>query len=485
MNPPARSRDLAPAFARSRQLVTLDVHFEDHAGLRSGSARVLADAPLFAFGGPRGTDGLEPILSLVAEVLDVDLVLVGHVNGETYTVVAAFARSDAATIDKGAQLPITDTYCREEVVAASPFALGDASASDLYRDHPGFLKHGLRSYVGVPLRLEGGALFGTLCGTDVAPKEFSPEQVERLTLLSGVVSAEISRRLGLKPESEVERALARANASSDAAPEAATVRAARSKALVAGLREAARRQASEVSRLRHHAAELEEFTYTVTHDLQEPLRGIETLAAYLVEEAPTASREDLADTAARVQRNALRLKDRVRGMLEFSRVVRADEQMEEVDVRAVVDDAVAALDHQIREAGATVVLPTAPLPRVTAHRVRVAQVLANLLENALKHNPGRNVRVEIGHRDEGDAHVLWVRDDGGGVPTEFHRRIFDVFQRGPDAAARRGSGVGLAIVKKVAERHGGRAWVESAPGRGATFYFTLAKAPPAAPPVDA
>lgn len=458
-----------------------DAVFTNFARDASRAARVLAKPPLDAFPGGGGLAGLEPLLSLVADVLDMDLVLVGHVNGDTYTATASYSRRSDLQFPKGGTIPILETYCCEEIVAGAPFAIADAEHDPRYRDHPGYTKLGLRSYVGAPLVLEDGTLYGTLCGTDTLPKTVDHEQVERLLILAGTLSVEISRRLGLKSATEIERALARANSHlhdyTRRLAHTAVERGERARLLSVELRDANRRQEETIKRLRSANDELREFTYTVAHDLSEPLRGVETMAGYVEESAAAAGVPHLLEDARRIRWNALRLKDRIRGILEFSRNMRAEFDVTDVDsgecVRRVLDE----VGERAAAAGAIVHAPESGFPLVRTERVRLEQALLILVDNAIKYNADRNVRIDIGCRDTGDAWEFFVEDDGVGVPPAYRDRVFGVFQRGPLAHEYGGSGVGLAIVRRFAERDGGRAWMDESKSGGAVVRFTLPHAP--------
>jgi len=138
----------------------------------------------------------------------------------------------------------------------------------------------------------------------------------------------------------------------------------------------------------------------------------------------------------------------------------------------LVSDIQDTLRYAIEENGATVRVAK-DLPRVPCDRVRMAEVFQNLLSNALKFTNDRPPVISIGHEDADDASLFWVSDNGTGVEEKDHERIFQIFQQAQSRAGSDGTGVGLTICKRIVERHGGRIWVESAPGRGAKFCFTL------------
>ena len=244
------------------------------------------------------------------------------------------------------------------------------------------------------------------------------------------------------------------------------------KALEQELRRSMAEQRETIRRLENMNRELEEFTLWTTHDMREPLRSIGTIATFLHEDIGHIDAEEARDMAARISSGAERLKERVKALHAFSRIVQRDDAFEDVDLQQVVEAVVAGLETRLQEKDASVRLPERPLPVVRAQRHRIDLVFANLLENALKYGAGHGsvVRVEAEQRD--DEWRFSVADDGPGIPPGYHERIFHLFQRGPQTEEP-GSGAGLAIVKRVVEQHGGRAWVESPPDGGARFTFTL------------
>lgn len=215
--------------------------------------------------------------------------------------------------------------------------------------------------------------------------------------------------------------------------------------------------------------ELEQFTYAAAHDLKSPLRGIQNLAQFLIEDAaallPAKSQKHLTLLQGRTQR----LEHLLNGLLEYSRIGREHYAAETVDTRALVEEIGELLAPP---AGFTITAAT-PLPTLVTHRVPLATVLRNLISNALKHHDqphSGQVRITVYEQDN------WlqfsVADNGPGIAPEFHRRIFEMFQTLQPRDQVEGSGIGLALVKKTVERYGGQIMVESTLGQGATFRFT-------------
>jgi signal transduction histidine kinase len=229
-------------------------------------------------------------------------------------------------------------------------------------------------------------------------------------------------------------------------------------------------------RLSNANRELEEFTLWTTHDMREPLRSVGQLAQVLHEDMDILTDDEARELAKRMQNGAETLKDRIKALHEFSRVVQEDGEYGTVDMQRLLDEAREGLAARIAERRAAIDCRT-PLPHVRGQAARLAKVLGNLLENALKYNDKERPVVVIAAQEWGEEWEFRIRDNGPGIDPAFHERAFQLFQRGPNAKAASGSGAGLAIVKRIVEQHGGRIWIaDGAPGEGVEFRFTLPKA---------
>jgi PAS domain S-box-containing protein len=218
--------------------------------------------------------------------------------------------------------------------------------------------------------------------------------------------------------------------------------------------------------------ELKNFAYVVSHDLKAPLRGIGSLADWLHSDyagkLDDQGREYLALMKSRVSRmDAL-----IDGILEYSRVGRVKETRAAVDLNALVADVI----HLLAPPAGVTIAVDGPLPTVVGERTRVQQVFQNLISNAIKHLDKPEGRIRIACTDAGNAWQLSVADNGPGIEARHHERIFQLFQVLTPRDQKESTGVGLALVKKIVELYGGRVWVESQPGKGSTFFFTLPKA---------
>jgi light-regulated signal transduction histidine kinase (bacteriophytochrome) len=221
--------------------------------------------------------------------------------------------------------------------------------------------------------------------------------------------------------------------------------------------------------------ELNDFSYIAAHDLQEPIRGLRHYTASLLEDYGAQLNEQGRVKLDLLNQVITRMEGLLNALLQYSRVGQIDFALTSTDLNQVVSEVLNTLAVRLQEQEIDIRFPV-PLPTMQCDTVHLREVFHNLLSNAIKYNDKPEKWVEIGVTQRGDEkHVFYVRDNGIGIPAKHHRVIFHIFRRlhGRDEYGG-GSGVGLTIVQKIIERHGGRIWVESSPGEGTTFYFTLA-----------
>jgi signal transduction histidine kinase len=238
-----------------------------------------------------------------------------------------------------------------------------------------------------------------------------------------------------------------------------------------------RELAAQVQELAQANEEMEAFLYSVSHDLAAPLVSVEGMAGMLVRDCGGQLGPEGLRRLERIRVNVERLQGLLNDLLELSRVGRMDTTTTAADLSRVTQEVLELLEGEIAAAGAQVVVAGAPGLPVQANARRLTQVMQNLIGNAVKYGRGASgPRIEVGWADRGDMVEVWVSDHGPGIPPEHQERIFRPFHRLAAAAGTAGTGMGLAIVKKAVEFHGGKVWVESRPGAGTTFCFTLPKA---------
>jgi PAS domain S-box-containing protein len=218
-------------------------------------------------------------------------------------------------------------------------------------------------------------------------------------------------------------------------------------------------------------SELEQFAYVASHDLQEPLRMVSNYTQLLGRRYG-----DKLDDAARefidyAVDGATRMQQLINDLLAFSRVGTRGREFTPTDGDAVLERTLVSLSPAIQEAGATVTHD--PLPTVEADDVQLGQVFQNLIVNAIKFRNAAPPKVHVSAKRQGENWVFSVADNGIGIDPEYAERVFVIFQRLHGREEYPGTGIGLAVCKKVVERHGGRIWAEAAPGGGSVFSFTM------------
>jgi PAS domain S-box-containing protein len=227
--------------------------------------------------------------------------------------------------------------------------------------------------------------------------------------------------------------------------------------------------------LRRSNADLEQFAYIASHDLQEPLRMVASYTELLGERYKGRLDERADKYIFYAVDGAKRMQRLVADLLAFSRVGSQGKALQPVDAGPVLDHVLHVLGPSIAQAGATVA--SGPLPRVLADEGQLHQLLQNLVGNAIKFRAEAAPVVTVEARLESERWVFTVRDNGIGIDLRYADRIFQMFQRLHERGRYEGSGIGLAIAKRIVERHGGTIWLESQPGAGTAFHFTLAAVP--------
>ena len=248
-------------------------------------------------------------------------------------------------------------------------------------------------------------------------------------------------------------------------------------AIVANYRDITQQKAAEDQQLKdaeelaRYNAELESFAYAATHDLREPLRTVSAFTELLVRR--TNSAEENEQYAKFILESVAHMSHMLDDLLALTSVSSHD-MSETVDLGCAVEQATNYLEQAIRESGATITVD--PLPRVLGNESQLTGLMQNLMGNAIKYRGPQPVRIEVTAEPMGNRWVVKVRDNGIGIAPAYHEQIFGLFKRLHQRTVP-GTGIGLAICKKIVDGMGGRIWVESELGKGSTFCFTAQSAP--------
>jgi PAS domain S-box-containing protein len=240
--------------------------------------------------------------------------------------------------------------------------------------------------------------------------------------------------------------------------------------VTAVVRDISERKRVEVELARSNA-ELEQFAYVVSHDLQEPLRMVASYVQLLARRYQGKLGADADEFIHFAVDGANRMRDLINDLLGYSRVGRRGRGKERVELEKIFTTVLANLKIAIDESQAQITHDA--LPTLTVDALQIGELLQNLIGNAIKFNRGAAPQVHVSVAGEDHYWRFGVRDNGIGIESAYFERIFLIFQRLHQRSEYPGTGIGLAICKKIVEYHQGRIWVESAPGVGTTFYFTL------------
>ncbi len=217
--------------------------------------------------------------------------------------------------------------------------------------------------------------------------------------------------------------------------------------------------------------ELELFASIASHDLQEPLRVVAGFAEILDRRYRDKLDAEASKFISFIVEGTGRMQQLIKDLLDYSRVMTRGKPFEAVDANVVVRTALANLKMSVDECGAEVTMDT--LPEVKADEAQLVRLFQNLIGNAIKYRGEASPRIRVSAKKEGNAWVFSVADNGIGIDPKYHELIFQIFQRLHTKDEYSGTGIGLAVCKRIVERHGGSIWVESAQGKGSVFYFTM------------
>lgn len=382
-------------------------------------------------------DQLKAALTLGAAHLGLPFGILARTEGDRYTVVNHCAPPQAG-LANGQVFALGETWCVLTLAADDVVAIAHIGESD-HAGHPCYMKMGLEAYIAAPIRV-GGRVYGTVNFSASAPypRDFDEGDLEFMRLLARWVGSFLERQ---QAEAEVLAA-----------------------------KEAAEERARDLAASN---SELEQFAYVASHDLRQPLRMVSSYLS-LIERRIGSHLDDEGREYFMFAKDGASHMDRlILDLLEYSRVGRHGEAPRQINLGAVAMEGNRHLRLAAEEAGATVVLDTAEAP-VIGNGSELARLFQNLIGNALKYRAAdRPARVTVSWRRDGGDWVVSVADNGIGIAPEHQQDIFRIFSRLHTRKEYDGTGIGLSICQKIVKTHGGRIWIESEPGQGSTFYFTI------------
>lgn len=217
--------------------------------------------------------------------------------------------------------------------------------------------------------------------------------------------------------------------------------------------------------------ELDQFAYVVSHDLKAPLRAINNLSEWIEEDVAERANDETLQNLSLLRGRVKRMEGLIDGILQYSRAGRIKNNTTIVDLKQLVHEIASVTNSK---PNIQFIIPD-NLPKIITERVALEQILSNFISNAVKYNDTENPIVEIGFRDNDTSWEFSVKDNGPGIPENYHEKIFVIFQTLQARDKIESTGVGLAIVKKLVDDKGGKVWVDSEPGRGSKFSFTWPK----------
>ena len=237
-------------------------------------------------------------------------------------------------------------------------------------------------------------------------------------------------------------------------------------------KEAQKKLKELVEELKCSNYELQQFTFLTSHDLQEPLRSIASFSQLLERRYKDKLGKDADEYINFLVDAATRMKEMIQGLLDYSNIGTQKEEFEPLNVENILKQVLSNLKDLIEENGALISYD--PLPVITADKKQMVQLFQQLIENAIKFKKGKETpRIHISSSLGTDEYKFSVYDNGIGIESQYSQKIFEIFKRLHTIDEYRGTGIGLAICKRIVERHGGKIWVESKYGEGSTFYFTI------------
>jgi signal transduction histidine kinase len=315
------------------------------------------------------------------------------------------------------------------------------------RDDRGLEHPPMRGWLAVPILRQDGGLVGVLQASDKYEGEFTEDDLNEFTHVAKMIATTfeleyVNQQLQRRAE-ELEKRTAELDRANEA--------------------------------LEQSNVELQQFAYIASHDLQSPLRAIAGFAQFLQQDYQGQLDEKADEDIERIVAGCKRMQTMINDLLRYSRVESRSRPFEPTDLNEVFDDMVVILASSIQDSGGEVT--RGELPTVTGDRSQLSQLFQNLIGNGLKYHGDHPPCVNVSAENSGNEWTVAVHDNGIGIGAKHHERIFEIFRRLHTEDQYPGTGIGLAVCRRIINRHGGKIWLESEPGEGSTFYFSIPEPP--------
>ncbi|MBI4687814.1 MAG: GAF domain-containing protein [Nitrospirae bacterium] len=378
------------------------------------------------------------ILNEIVSLMDMDMAQFGRVKGDDWEVCVAANRRNF-DIQDGALLPLKETLCGEVVDSKKPLIIDDASKSDKLKEHPAFVKYGVVSYLGVPVFINGG-LNSSLCVLSKTPYNFTEYHLILFQLISRRIEYEVARE-------DYEKKLIEAKLQAEAASKAKS-----------------------------------DFLANMSHELRTPLTAIIGFSEMMIHDPNSDINARHREYLQYMLEASEQLLSLINDLLDLAKIEagKTDLELTEFSLKELLYGSVSMFKEKAMKHAINVRVEIEEgIGSVIADNRKIKQVLFNLLSNALKFTPdGGSVVVQARKARNGgmrESMEISVTDTGIGISEEDQKKLFQPFEQLDSALTKKhkGTGLGLSICKNIVELHGGRIWLESEPGRGARFTFTI------------
>ncbi len=418
------------------------------------------------------------VLKTVLDILNLDIGIISHIEGDIYTVIYTVAPPD--TLSPGQTFETGNTYCDITIQEDNVIAIEHMKESS-YQAHPCYAAFALECYIGAPIYIDDKP-YGTINFSSPTPrtKRFTSTEITLVRLAAQWVSIALERELAYQRLENINEKLEQRVAE-------------RTAELQQARDELEQRVIERTAELRQANEDVKNFAYIVSHDLRAPLVNIKGFAAELRESLSIITDmmhdilpslddsqqqlltmtidEDVPEALDFIDSSVERMDYFINAVLQLSRLGRQAMTIEHIDVHNLVEELLETLQHQIESQNIQVILH--PLPAVDADRSMVEQIFGNILNNAVKYfEEGRPATLEIGGEQRNEDTLYYIKDTGRGISEDDFAKVFAPFRRAGKQNTV-GEGMGLAYVRTLVNRLGGRIWFESQLGQGTTFYWTV------------